>query len=106
MVVFSLFLFCSSFSFYFFQKDKLKVRRVLGHQVLIRDGYDHFELQNKEGEFLSYINEKRFNWYLKKDLATRVDEKIIRLKFDAGGKGNKGDLYYEQKQENMFEFFI
>lgn len=100
MVVFSIFVFSSSLLSYFFSREKTKVRKVLGHQVLTRDGYDHFELQSKDGEFLSYVNEKRFNWYLKKDLAVKVNDKTIKLKFEAGGKGNKGDLYYEQKQEN------
>eukprot|EP01080_Neovahlkampfia_damariscottae_P001124 gene1124-10638_t len=77
-----------------------KLRKVLGHQVLTRDGYDHCRLFSKDGTLLALIPLKRFKWYLKKGLATQIDENSIQLNFEANGNGNAGDDFYLKERKN------
>jgi hypothetical protein len=77
-----------------------KSRRVLGHNVLSRDGYDHRVLLDPNGQFLSYIDEKRFSWYLAKGLAALVKVDTIKLNFEPKGNGGRDDKYYSSKQAN------
>lgn len=84
---------------------------MLGHQVLTRQGYDHCRLLKSDGieyhivdlgigTFLALIDRKRFNWYLRKNLATKIDENTIAIKFKPKGDGVAGDKFYMSKREN------
>jgi 3-methyladenine DNA glycosylase AlkC len=75
--------------------------RVLGHAVLQKENYTGHKLLSKQGLLLAKIPEKRFYWYLRKNLATQVDERTIQLNFDAKGDGNNGDAFYMSEQLNQ-----
>jgi hypothetical protein len=53
-------------------EDKQEQPRVLGHAVLTKPAYDDCRLLGPNGELMAKINIKRFNWYLKKGIATQV----------------------------------
>lgn len=68
--------------------------------------YDSIPMYNKNGKFLTYISEKRANWYIERDLAVNISKNttneeslIIQLTFE--NKGNDSTIdYYSQKFEN------
>lgn len=84
--------------------------------------YDSCALLSKAGDFLSYCDRKRLEWYLKKGLATELDSasitkcvqqgvidsdflsgsgRAIALNFEAGGPGNLHDSYKRQMLRNV-----
>lgn len=50
--------------------------------------YGNWRLLAPDGELLAMIDAHRSNWYLKRNLATKIDEKTIRLLFEPNGRGN------------------
>ncbi len=50
---------------------------------------------------MAKIPEKRFHWYLRKQLATQIDNLTIQLNFEAKGQGNAGDPYYLSEHINQ-----
>jgi exonuclease 3'-5' domain-containing protein 2 len=80
--------------------QKPKTRKVLGHQVLTQDGYDHCRLLGPDGTLMALIPLKRFKWYLKKGLAKQIDENSIQLNFLPKGNGNVGDDFYLNERKN------
>lgn len=51
--------------------------------------YQNFVILHPDtGEKMCYCDEKKINWYLKRGLAKRIDEKTIQLLFTPAGKGN------------------
>jgi len=59
-------------------------------------------MEGPDGTFLCKVSERKFNWYLKKELATIVsdDPPTIRLHFEPNGPGHAGDEYYSQEFQN------
>lgn len=49
--------------------------------------YDNIRMLSEDGRLLSYIDKKRMSFYLRKDLATQIDESTIRLKFKHRAEG-------------------
>lgn len=49
--------------------------------------YGNFAVFSEQGSLLFYCDEKKIKWYLKRDLAEKIDEKTIRLKFKHKGVG-------------------
>jgi hypothetical protein len=83
--------------------------------------YDSCALLTKDGEFLSYCDKKRLNWYLSKGLADELSEleiqdlvttgtisapksgqsRVVKLNFEAKGSGNLNDSYKRQQLQNV-----
>lgn len=51
--------------------------------------YGNFKMISIDGNFLAYTDLKRMNWYLDRDLADKVDDKIYQLNFVTQGGGNE-----------------
>ncbi len=60
--------------------------------------YGSFEVLDCDNRFLFYTNQKKINWYLKRNLAEIVshDPLIIKLLFHNKGIGQRGDNYHSQ----------
>jgi hypothetical protein len=63
--------------------------------------YGDWRVLNTVGELMFRTGEKRANWYLKRELATQVDERTIQLNFEAAGPGHIGDDYYLESRPNI-----
>jgi 3'-5' exonuclease len=66
--------------------------------------YENCVMQDPDGELLCICNEKKLNWYLDRNLATRVEDAevpTIRLNFRPGGPGHKGEKYYLAEKGNF-----
>ncbi len=44
--------------------------------------YDGFRIQTPNGTFIGFCNKDKFEWYLKKEIAERIDDKTIKLTFE------------------------
>ncbi len=62
--------------------------------------YESFEMLHPEGYFMSFVNEKRANWYINRGLANWVGDKKFQLKFSPNGSGKGHIPFYTQKLEN------
>lgn len=58
--------------------------------------YDNCEMLSPAGESMAFVSKKSMNWYLRKNLATRIDEKTFQLIFEPNGKGNQRDVDYQK----------
>lgn len=56
--------------------------------------YDNIAMLSPEGQLMCYIGSKRANWYLQRDLADKLEEKKIQLKFRPNGLGH----YYDPER--------
>lgn len=64
--------------------------------------YSNFKLNDDEGNFLCYIDDKRAKWYIRKQLVTVVDEKTLNLKFKPKGPGKSLDgEFYKSPIKNI-----
>jgi len=80
--------------------DVSKARKVLGHEVLSKQAYDDCQMLSAEGVLMAKIDRKRFNWYIKKNLAEQIDANTIKLKFEPKGLGYANDKFYLSKMMN------
>lgn len=63
--------------------------------------YGNYSILHPDGSLMCHTDKKKVNWYMKKGLATWVDETTIKLNFEPKGKGNAGDSeYYAEAREN------
>jgi len=64
--------------------------------------YSQILMLNPDGLPMCYIDEKRFKWYMKRNLAEVVEKNplTIRLKFQPSGNGKSHNLYYLTKIKN------
>jgi exonuclease 3'-5' domain-containing protein 2 len=53
--------------------------------------YDNCRLLSPEGKFMAFCDRKRYDWYLKKNLAVKIDDKTIQLTFIPKGTGYRLD---------------
>jgi hypothetical protein len=60
--------------------------------------YSNNTILSPDGKFMCRCDDKRSLWYLKRNLATIVDEDplVIKLTFEPKGNGHYGELFYEQ----------
>lgn len=49
--------------------------------------YDNCKMINFDGSFMAYVDKKKMDWYIKKNLAIAVDEKTFKLTFEPKGSG-------------------
>jgi hypothetical protein len=63
--------------------------------------YGNYSILHPDGTLMCRTDAKKVRWYLKKNLATQVDELTIKLNFEPKGKGNAGaSEYYAEAREN------
>lgn len=80
--------------------------------------YDGYRIQAPDGSFIGFCNKKKFEWYIKQDIVTMINDKTIRLNFEPKIKAmNKNfDDFYKQEHsvqcvvcgtsENLNKFHI
>jgi len=56
---------------------KLRMKKVM---------YTNHQMLSNQGDLLAIISDKKANWYVAKELADRIDESTIKLRFTAKGK--------------------
>lgn len=81
--------------------EKKEHKRVLGHAVLQKQAYDDCRVLSPEGVLMCKINSRRFEWYLKRNLAKKIDERTIQLLFTPKGLGNAEDKFYLSEMQNI-----
>ena len=54
--------------------------------------YEGCQVYSKEGKLMFHTTEKKLKWYLKRNLAKRIDSKSIQLLFETEGDGNDPEL--------------
>lgn len=62
--------------------------------------YGNFEVLSPEGILMFRCDLKKINWYLNRDLAEKIDDKTIRLKFKPNGLGNHNKPFGLSLMEN------
>lgn len=65
--------------------------------------YGNWTVLSIRGEEIFKCLEERANWYLVRNLATRISENppTIQLNFEVKKEGNKGDAYYLSSKKNI-----
>ena len=56
--------------------------------------YENIKLLAPDGELLCLVAESRANWYIKRALAARIDEKTVKLNFEPKARERRPDWYY------------
>lgn len=51
--------------------------------------YGNFRILNKNGELIGLCDFKRFKWYLRQNLASKVDDKTLKINFEPNYKNGK-----------------
>ena len=91
----------------FWAKETKKQQRISqnkrshGHATLKRQNYDDLNLYSDDNVLLAKIDQRKFDWYLKKGLGEKINESSIRLLFRPKGYGHKDDQFYLSKIENI-----
>jgi exonuclease 3'-5' domain-containing protein 2 len=62
--------------------------------------YESYSMLHPDGTLMCHCNFKRAKWYVDRDLATWVDEKQFKLKFEPQGYGKSENPFYMQALEN------
>ena len=63
--------------------------------------YDNCKMYSRDGVFLAICSSRRKNWYLKKGLATAINDHDFKLTFEQKGDGHVNDIpYMLEKKEN------
>jgi hypothetical protein len=61
--------------------------------------YDNCKMLNKDNQFMSFVDQNKMDWYIKKNLAEKIDEKTFKINFIPNGSGVNVS-YYEKAIEN------
>ena len=56
--------------------------------------YDNISLLAPDGEVLSHVPKQRADWYLRKELAEKIDDRTIKLLFEPAGRNKMPEWYY------------
>jgi len=62
--------------------------------------YSNCRMLSPTNVLIAMCGKEKMDWYLERDLAEKMDEKIFRLKFIPKGNGHDGDLFYLSEKEN------
>lgn len=62
--------------------------------------YSNWSMLDANGELLCRCGDKRAAWYLKRGLADLIDVRTIKLRFEADGPGDAGDLAMLANKQN------
>lgn len=73
------------------------------YDILKRNLYENCCVRNMQGVIIFYCSLKRANWYLKRNLAAKLnnDPLDIQLNFETKGQGHLGDDFYLQHRKNI-----
>lgn len=71
-------------------------------QRLVKDRkiYGNWQVQSPEGILMFRCEDKKANWYLNRDLAEKISDQVIRLKFTPQGLGNHNRGYGLTEMQN------
>ena len=61
-------------------------------EALHSNAYDNCKVYHPNGKLMFYCSLKRLNWYLKNDLAEKLDDTSIKLTFTPKGEGEPYDV--------------
>jgi len=62
--------------------------------------YGNYQVQSPDGILMFRCDEKRINWYIKRNLASYIDDKTIRLNFRPKGLGNHEKVFGLSQMKN------
>lgn len=65
-----------------------------------REVYGNFKVESPDGVLMFRCDEKKINWYIKRNLAEYVNESTIRLNFRPKGLGNHNKEFGLSKMKN------
>lgn len=57
--------------------------------------YDNCKMLDKDNKFMSFVDQDKMDWYLKKNLAEKIDEKTFKINFVPNGSGVKIEYYQD-----------
>lgn len=63
--------------------------------------YGNYKVLGPDDNILFRCGLKKFTWYLKKNLAERIDSHTIKINFIPKGNGHVADPYYVQPRDNL-----
>lgn len=66
-----------------------------------REIYGNWEVYHPDGSLMFRCDNKKANWYLKRDLAINFEENKIKLTFTPEGKGHVDEPFYLTKKANI-----
>lgn len=70
-------------------------------QAITAKFYGNCQVYNKDNQLMFCCDEKRINWYLKRNLAEKLSPNSIRLLFQTKGNGHVGEDYFLNNKENI-----
>lgn len=82
-------------------KKKRKMAKDKTYEEVKSPIYGDWKFKHPDGELMFYGDQKKANWYLKRDLAVMMDERTVQLTFEPKGKGSATDLYGSSPKENI-----
>jgi hypothetical protein len=67
--------------------------------IITNAGHGNFKILDKDGGDIGLCDFKRFKWYLRKGLATKINDRTLQINFDPDYKNNKKEDYeiFERK---------
>ena len=71
----------------------------MADKSLSKKPYGNHKMFSIEDKFLAYVDTKRMNWYLDRDLAIMVNDKDFKLTFVSKGDNDRGE-YYKLELQN------
>jgi len=66
-----------------------------------REIYGNWQVESPEGILMFRCDTKKANWYLDRDLAERISQQVVRLKFKPRGLGNHNRGYGLTEMRNL-----
>lgn len=68
-------------------------------EALHSNAYDNCKVYHPNGKLMFYCSLKRLNWYLKNDLAEKLDDTSIKLTFTPKGEGEPDHLLHPRESK-------
>lgn len=62
--------------------------------------YGNYKVYHPLGHLMFYCSEKKYNWYLKRNIAIKIDDKSIQLTFEPKGFGEE-PRFLEEERKNI-----
>lgn len=69
-------------------------------KTLSRLPYGNYKVLNRDGELMFRCDDRKANWYLKRNLAKIVSNNTVQLLFETKGCGHVGDEFFLQEKLN------
>lgn len=68
--------------------------------IIAKEIYGNYHVYGPDGKWMFATSERKYKWYLNKNLAEVIGDKEIRLTFAPKGKGNGGKPFFLQNHLN------